>query len=107
MNLTEENIIVEEKNKSKQFPMYIIKINNDNEHTFEYVINCLMIIFKKSYDDAYKQTLEIHNNGYAIVWYGPKEIGELKLQQVLNFGNEYIDNKTIVSFPLNVQLLEV
>ena len=53
-------------------------ILNDEEHTFEYVIELLTKIFRHSLATAQDLTWRIHTTGRAIVYTTHKEKAELK-----------------------------
>ena len=72
--------------KTRQQPPYNVIVLNDEEHTFEYVIELLTKLFKHSLLMAEKLTWQIHNSGRAIVLTTHKELAELKCEQVLEYG---------------------
>ena len=61
-------------------------ILNDEEHTFPYVIELLMKIFRHALPKAEELTLRIHTTGRAIVYTTHKELAELKRDQVIAYG---------------------
>ncbi|WP_435006202.1 ATP-dependent Clp protease adaptor ClpS [Tundrisphaera lichenicola] len=69
----------------RQSPYHVI-ILNDEEHTFEYVIELLVKIFGHSLTNAEHLTWRVHNSGRAIVMTTHKELAELKCDQVLSYG---------------------
>jgi ATP-dependent Clp protease adaptor protein ClpS len=71
---------------SKQLPPYNVIILNDEEHTFEYVIDLLTKIFHHGAAMAESLTWKIHREGRAIVYTTHKEKAELKRDQVLSGG---------------------
>jgi ATP-dependent Clp protease adaptor protein ClpS len=72
--------------ETRRLPPYNVVILNDEDHTFPYVIELLMKIFRHPLPDAEELTLRIHNNGRAIVFTTHKELAELKRDQVLAYG---------------------
>lgn len=72
--------------KTRRLPPYNVIILNDEEHTFEYVIELLVKLFAHSLPTAEKLTWEIHNRGRAAVYTTHKEKAELKREQVLAYG---------------------
>lgn len=91
--MTEEPIVTtKDDTKPKQQPPYAVIIENDDHHTFQYVIEILQKIFRKKFQDAVALTTDIHKKGRRHVWTGPKELAELKVEQVKNYGkDEYTD----------------
>jgi len=73
-------------NSTKQLPPYNVIVLNDEEHTFEYVIDLLTKIFHHAASQAEILTWKIHNEGRAIVYTTHKEKAELKRDQVLAGG---------------------
>jgi len=72
--------------KPKQEPNYHVIIWNDEEHTYEYVIDLLTTVFKHSEHKALLITIEVDKVGRGIAWTCHKELAELKLEQVMGFG---------------------
>lgn len=70
---------------TQKLPPYNIVVYNDDFHTFEFVTIVLSEVFKHTIERAYQLANEIHDDGRAIVWSGGKELGELKLEQLLTF----------------------
>lgn len=75
-----------ESTETKKLPPYNVVILNDEEHTFEYVIDLLTKLFSHSLSTAETLTWRIHNTGRAIVYTTHKEKAELKRDQVLGWG---------------------
>lgn len=74
--------------RTRQEPPYNVIILNDEDHTFEYVIELLCKIFRHSLDTAQKLTWDVHSKGRAIVMTTHKEHAELKRDQVLSYGRD-------------------
>jgi ATP-dependent Clp protease adaptor protein ClpS len=72
--------------QTRRQPPYNVVILNDEEHTFDYVIDLLTKIFRHSLATAQELTLRIHTSGRAIVYTTHKEKAELKREQVLAWG---------------------
>jgi ATP-dependent Clp protease adaptor protein ClpS len=77
---------VENETRTRRLPPYNVVILNDEEHTFEYVIELLTKLFAHSLTRAKELTWEIHSRGRAIVYTTHKEKAELKRDQVLAYG---------------------
>lgn len=76
----------DERTETRRQPPYNVIIRNDEEHTFEYVIELLVKLFRHSLRTAEELTWKIHNTGRAIVFTTHKEHAELKRDQVLSYG---------------------
>jgi len=72
--------------RSKRLPPYHVIILNDEEHTFDYVIELLTKLFNHSLQSAVELTWRIHLTGRAVVYTTHKEKAELKRDQVLGYG---------------------
>jgi ATP-dependent Clp protease adaptor protein ClpS len=72
--------------RTRRQPPYHVVILNDEEHTFEYVIELLTKLFGHPLATAEELTLRIHNTGRAIVLTTHREKAELKREQVLAYG---------------------
>src|SRR3954469_3524567 len=72
--------------RSKRLPPYNVVILNDEEHTFDYVIELLTKLFAHPLKAAVELTWRIHLTGRAVVYTTHKEKAELKRDQVLAYG---------------------
>ncbi len=72
--------------RTRRQPPYHVVILNDEEHTFEYVIELLTKLFGHPLATAEELTLRIHHTGRAIVLTTHREKAELKREQVLAYG---------------------
>ena len=72
--------------KTRKMPPYNVVILNDEEHTFPYVIEMLIKLFRHDLSKAEELTLRIHLTGRAVVYTTHKELAELKRDQVIAYG---------------------
>lgn len=71
----------------KTYPNYKVIVLNDDFNTFQHVSQCLVqYIPHMTPDHAWDLTLQVHNEGQAIVWTGPQEQAELYHQQLRREG---------------------
>ena len=89
--------------KPRKQPPYAVVVLNDEEHTFEYVIETLMKVFGYPHEKSFALTLQVHNAGKAIVWSGSREVAELKRDQIRSAGPDFYAG-TKVDFPLGVTI---
>lgn len=89
--------------KPKRLPPYAVVVLNDDEHTFHYVIETFMKVFGYDQTKCFQLASQIHREGRGIVWTGPKEVAELKRDQIHSAGPDFYAAKK-VSFPLGVVL---
>ena len=72
--------------ETRRQPPYNVVILNDEEHTFDYVIELLTKLFAHPLAAAKELTWRIHTTGRAVVYTTHKEKAELKRDQVLAYG---------------------
>ncbi len=91
------------ESKPKRQPSYAIILHNDDQHTFQYVIDVLMKLFAYPVEKAFVLTNQVHTQGKSLVWSGKLELAELKRDQIRGFGPDmYAMQK--VEFPLGVTI---
>lgn len=89
--------------KDKPQPPYAVIVQNDEDHTFEYVIEMLQRVFGLNIEDALRHTVNIHNTGEDMVWSGMFEVAELKRDQVRGFGPDLYASIP-VKYPIGVRI---
>jgi ATP-dependent Clp protease adaptor protein ClpS len=89
--------------KPKIQPPYAVVVVNDDEHTFNYVIETFRKVFKYAVEKCFQLAEEIHIKGRAIVWSGSLEVAELKRDQIISAGTDFYAAKP-VTYPLRVEL---
>ena len=65
-----------------KIPMYRVILYNDDYTTFDFVIEILKQVFKKSDAEAKKITLSVHQKGRGLAGTYPKEIADMKVMEV-------------------------
>jgi ATP-dependent Clp protease adaptor protein ClpS len=68
--------------KTRRVPPYNLILGNDDDHSMDFVVNVLRKVLGLPVERAVKLMLEAHTSGRAIVWTGPREVAELKAEQV-------------------------
>jgi len=63
-------------------PAYHVILENDDHHSFDFVIAVLRKVFGVTEQRALEFALEAHKTGRCIVWTGSKEVAELKVEQI-------------------------
>jgi ATP-dependent Clp protease adaptor protein ClpS len=74
--------------KVKSLPLWKVIILNDEEHSYDFVVQLLMEVFSHNIDKAIQLTIEIDKEGQAIVDTTTKERAELKQDQVKSKGRD-------------------
>lgn len=90
-----------QKSKRKKQPVYAVIVENDDFHTFPYVIEVLQKVCHHPHEEAYQLAKRIHFTGRAIVWTGMLETAELKRDQIKGYGPDFYAYRE-VRFPLGV-----
>ena len=72
--------------RTKKLPPYNVVILNDEEHSYDYVVELLTKLFAHPVATALELTIRIDKTGRAIVYTTHKEKAELKRDQVLAYG---------------------
>ena len=70
-------------------PQYNVVLLDDNDHTYEYVIEMLSRLFGHSTETAYQMALTVDRTGRVVVDTTHKERAELKRDQIHNFGPDW------------------
>lgn len=91
------------KSKPKKQPPYAVIVENDDLHTYDYVIEAFCKIFGYSQQKSFLLARTIDTQGRALVWSGTKELAELKRDQIKGFGPDHYASKP-VTFPLGVYI---
>ena len=80
---------IDQSTKDDLSKLYHVIILNDNEHTFDYVIEMLQAVFNLAYADAVARTIEADATGSAIVLTTNLEEAEQKRDQVHAYGPDW------------------
>jgi len=80
---------LENVTKDQLSKLYHVIILNDDEHTFDYVIEMLQAVFKMSYSTALGHTMEADSTGSSIVLTTNLEEAEQKRDQVHAYGPDW------------------
>jgi ATP-dependent Clp protease adaptor protein ClpS len=79
----------ETKEKVKELPPYHVVLLNDDDHSYEYVIEMLKSIFGHPAEMGYKLAQQVDDRGRAVVLTTHKEKAELKRDQIHSYGVDY------------------
>ena len=83
---TKRRLKEDEQQERKKQPPYHVIVLNDEEHTYEYVIEMLGKVCGHSRATGMEMARTIDSTGRAIVLTTHKELAELKRDQVLAYG---------------------
>jgi ATP-dependent Clp protease adaptor protein ClpS len=106
---TEETIVVTTKpepktrSRPRKQPPYAVIVENDDLHTYQYVVEALSKIFGYSEQKSFLLAVEVDTRGKAVVWSGTRELAELKRDQIRGYGPDRYATRP-VTFPLGVYI---
>jgi len=72
--------------KPRPLPAWHVVLLDDDDHTYEYVIEMLGRVFRCPQQTAYRHALAVDTEGRVIVFTSHKELAELKRDQILAYG---------------------
>jgi ATP-dependent Clp protease adaptor protein ClpS len=72
----------DEETRTRQVPPYNVILLNDDHHSMEFVIEVLRKVFGYPQEKSFGLMMEAHKTGRAVIWTGPKEVAELKGEQI-------------------------
>lgn len=80
-----------EQDSEKEFriPRYNVVLLDDDDHTYEYVIEMLRKLFGHNHETAFQMACEVDNAGRVIVDTTSKERAELKRDQIHAYGADW------------------
>jgi ATP-dependent Clp protease adaptor protein ClpS len=84
-----------EQTRSRRLPPYHVILENDDYHSFEFVVQVLQKALGYAQERAFQLTDQAHTSGRAIVWTGAKEVAELKAEQIRTFHEIRADNQSL------------
>jgi ATP-dependent Clp protease adaptor protein ClpS len=80
-----------EETRTRLLPPYNVILENDDYHSFQFVIEVLRKALGYSEARAFQLMEQAHTTGRAVVWTGPKEVAELKADQISTFSEDLPD----------------
>ena len=72
----------DEVTRTRRQPPYHVIILNDDDHSMQFVVEVLCKVLGVAVERAYQFMMMAHTSGRAIIWTGPKEVAELKAEQI-------------------------
>lgn len=72
--------------KPKFEPLYNVVLIDDDQHTYQYVIEMLCLLFGHSVETAFMMAREVDTSGRVIVDTTHKERAELKRDEIKSYG---------------------
>lgn len=78
-----------EKTRTIHVPRFHVILWDDNDHTYEYVIEMLMKLFGHRRETAFQMAVEVDTSGRVVVDTTTKERAELKRDQIHAYGADW------------------
>ena len=75
-------------NEIKEPHMYKVLLHNDDYTTMEFVVYILIVIFRKSMEEAQKIMLNVHRQGIGVCGIFIYEIAETKVETVMQLARQ-------------------
>ncbi len=75
-----------QETREMKAPLFNVVLLNDDDHSYEYVIEMLQRLFFFSRDQAYAHAVEVDLTGRTIVFTGCKEEAEFGQSQIHGYG---------------------
>jgi ATP-dependent Clp protease adaptor protein ClpS len=85
----EEDVVSEVRDDIDEPSMYKVLLHNDDYTTMEFVVEILMLVFKKSPEDAVRIMLNVHHKGIGICGVYTFEVSETKVNTVHTLARQY------------------
>ncbi len=70
-------------------PRWHVVLLNDDDHTYDYVIELLTKVFAMTVETAFQRACEVDAAGRSVVDTTSKERAELKQEQIHSFGRDW------------------
>lgn len=77
------------KPKTRKLPPYNVVLLDDNDHTYDYVIEMLGKVFGYASERGMQLAKEVDSTGRVIVLTTHKELAELKRDQISGYGADW------------------
>ena len=77
--------ITRDETHTRRVPPYNVILLNDDDHSMQFVVDVLCKSLNCTVERAVLYMLEAHTSGRAVVWTAPKEVAELKAEQIQTF----------------------
>ena len=82
-------VITRAKAVTKKPPLYRVLLLNDDFTPMEFVVHVLQNFFNKSYEDAYRIMMHVHQNGVGECGVFTYEVAETKVTLVMDFARQH------------------
>lgn len=84
-----------EETRTRRIPPYNVILENDDHHSQQFVVEVLCKALGCATERASDLMLQAHNSGRAVVWTAPREVAELKAEQIKTFHEIRYDGRDL------------
>lgn len=84
----QEQVREERRKKPRRQPRYHVVLWNDDDHSYQYVVQMLVELFGHDVELSYQMAVEVDTRGRVIVLTTTLEHGELKRDQIHAYGKD-------------------
>jgi ATP-dependent Clp protease adaptor protein ClpS len=92
--------------KPKRQPKYNVLLWDDDQHSYEYVIEMMQKVFGHSSGKSLRIAFEVDHHGVAVCLTTTFEHAELKCQQILSFGRDHLIATSVGSMKSTIERVE-
>ena len=85
----DEEVDVEERQKTEQPRRYKVIFHNDDYTTMEFVVEVLRQFFHKTETEALHIMLTVHMKGSAVAGVYPRDVAETKVSEVTSYARDH------------------
>jgi ATP-dependent Clp protease adaptor protein ClpS len=87
--MTSPTPVQESGRKEDLTPLYNVVLLDDDDHTYDYVIEMLMKLFFKTADEAYRHAVEVDTQKRTVVMTCDKPMAEFARDQIQAYGADW------------------
>ena len=98
--------ILFEKETHLDIPKCHVVLLDDNDHSYDYVIEMLMKIFGYNSTTAFQMACEVDVLGRVVVYTSNKEHAEYKRDQIMSYGPDWRIDHSITSMSATIELAD-
>ncbi|MFH2067830.1 MAG: ATP-dependent Clp protease adapter ClpS [Pseudomonadota bacterium] len=85
---SQTEISIETRKKVAEPPLYRVLLHNDDYTSMDFVVDILVMVFRKTQGEATRIMLNVHQEGIGICGVYPYEVAETKIETVHSLAAE-------------------
>ncbi len=97
---------VGEQSQTRRVPPYNVILENDDHHSMFFVVEVLAKALGYALEKSYNLMILAHTSGRAVVWTGPREVAELKADQIRTFHETRDDGRSLGPLTCSIEPAE-